>query len=464
MTSAVARRRRSARQAALARVVEQGLLGPGQPLVGLLDVDGIRASVAALTAAFGDTPVLHTFAAKACGLVPVLRLLADAGMGCEVASPGELEQALAAGFTPERLVLDSPAKTVEELRHALAHGIAVNVDNFQELARIDAIVAERPPAGPIGIRVNPQVGAGAIGAMSTATSTSKFGIALRDPGAVEAVVEAFARRPWLNRLHAHVGSQGCPLSLIAAGLRATHELAEHINTVLGRRQITGLDIGGGLPVNFAGDEDDPTFTDYVAELRAAVPELLDGRYQLVTEFGRSLLAKNGTIASLVEYTKSAGGRRIAITHAGAQVATRTVFMPQAWPLRVGAFDAHGRPKNAPQEIQDVAGPCCFAGDLTAVGRALPLLEPGDVVALYDTGAYYFSSHFAYNSLPRPAVYGYRVVDDTVHLATVREAQTVREVVRESGAAQVHALVDLLATNSSGNESEPDRPDPEEVAV
>ncbi|MGW9214107.1 diaminopimelate decarboxylase [Embleya sp. NPDC055664] len=464
VTSAAARRRRSAREAALARVVEQGLLGPEQPLLGLLDVDGIRASVHALAAAFGDTPVLHTFAAKACGLVPVLRLLADAGMGCEVASPGELEQALAAGFTPDRLVLDSPAKTVEELRYALAHGIAVNVDNFQELARIDAIVAERPATGPIGIRVNPQVGAGTIGAMSTATTTSKFGIALRDPGAVEAVVEAFARRPWLNRLHAHVGSQGCPLSLIAAGLRATYELAEHVNAVLGHRQITGLDIGGGLPVDFTGDEDDPTFADYVAELRAAVPELLDGRYELVTEFGRSLLAKNGTIASLVEYTKSAGGRRIAITHAGAQVATRTVFMPRAWPLRVGAFDAHGRPKHTPEEIQDVAGPCCFAGDLTAVGRALPLLEPGDVVALYDTGAYYFSSHFAYNSLPRPAVYGYRVVDGEVRLATVREAQTVREVVLESGAAHVHALVDLGSATCSGYPSEHDCPDPEEVAV
>ncbi|MGC0421817.1 diaminopimelate decarboxylase [Embleya sp. AB8] len=463
MTSAVARRRRAAREAALAQAVAQGLLGPEQPLVGLLDVDGIRASVDALTAAFGDTPVLHTFAAKACALVPVLRLLADAGMGCEVASPGELEQALAAGFAPERLVLDSPAKTVEELRRALAHGIAVNIDNFQELARVDALVAEHLAAGPIGIRVNPQVGAGAIGAMSTATATSKFGIALRDPGAVEAVVEAFARRPWLNRLHAHVGSQGCPLPLIAAGLRATYELAEHINTVLGRRQITDLDIGGGLPVNFADDEDDPTFADHVAQLRAAVPELLDGSYRLVTEFGRSLLAKNGTIGSLVEYTKTAGGRRIAITHAGAQVATRTVFMPQAWPLRVGAFDAHGRPKHTPHEIQDIAGPCCFAGDLTAVGRALPLLEPGDVVALYDTGAYYFSSHFAYNSLPRPAVYGYRAGPDTVHFATVRDAQTLREVVRESGDAHTHALVDLVSTSPSENPSDEDRPDPEEAA-
>ncbi|MFF8616488.1 diaminopimelate decarboxylase [Streptomyces sp. NPDC015350] len=446
MTSGSAHRRADARDAALAHAVRDGLLGPRSPLIGLLDVDGVLDAVDALNEAFaGPATVQHTFAAKACGLVPVLRLLADAGMGCEVASPGELEQALAAGFPYDRIVFDSPAKTVEELEFALAHGIAINLDNFQELARVDRLLAGREPAGPIGLRVNPQVGAGAIGAMSTATATSKFGVALRDPGAVKAVTEAFAARPWLNRLHAHVGSQGCPLPLIARGVGVAHDLAERINERLGRTRITGLDIGGGLPVNFDDEGDRPTYADYVAELRAAAPGLLDGRYTLVTEFGRSLLAKSGTVATLVEYTKSAGGRQIAVTHAGAQVATRTVFMPDSWPLRVGIFDASGRPKQGPTQVVDIAGPCCFAGDLTAIGRELPVVEPGDVVALYDTGAYYFSSHFSYNSLPRPAVYGYRTgPDGQVRLATVRTAQSVREVVEESGLAQVDALVELRA--------------------
>ncbi|MFF3629655.1 diaminopimelate decarboxylase [Streptomyces sp. NPDC002164] len=440
-------RRARAREAALARAVEDGLLGPRSPLVGLLDVDGVLAAVGALNEAFeGPAPVHHTFAAKACGLVPVLRLLADAGMGCEVASPGELEQALAAGFTYDRLVFDSPAKTVEELEFALARGIAINLDNFQELARVDRLLTGREAAGPIGLRVNPQVGAGAIGAMSTATATSKFGIALRDPGAVDAVIDAFAHRPWLNRLHAHVGSQGCPLPLIAEGVRAAYELAERVNAELGRAQITGLDIGGGLPVNFDDEDDRPTYADHVTELRRAAPGLFDGRYTLVTEFGRSLLAKSGTIATVVEYTKSAGGRRIAVTHAGAQVATRTVFMPDAWPLRVGVFDAGGRPKRGPAEVVDIAGPCCFAGDLTATARELPAVEPGDVVALYDTGAYYFSSHFSYNSLPRPAVYGYRTDPrGRVRFALAREAQSVRDVVEESGLSQADALVALRAT-------------------
>ncbi|GAA1332463.1 diaminopimelate decarboxylase [Streptomyces sanglieri] len=445
MTSGSASRQRGDRRtAALARAVEDGLLGPHSPVVGLLDVDGVLAAVDALNEAFtGPAPVQHTFAAKACGLVPVLRLLADAGMGCEVASPGELEQALAAGFPYDRLVFDSPAKTVEELEFALAHGVAINLDNFQELARVDRLLAGRKAAGPIGLRVNPQVGAGAIGAMSTATATSKFGVALRDPGAVDAVTEAFERHPWLNRLHAHVGSQGCPLPLIAEGIRAAYELAERINDRLGHARITGIDIGGGLPVNFTDEDDRPTYADYVAGLREAVPGLFDGRYTLVTEFGRSLLAKSGTIGTVVEYTKSAGGRRIAVTHAGAQVATRTVFMPGSWPLRVGVFDAAGRPKQGPAQVVDIAGPCCFAGDLTASGVWLPAIEPGDVVALHDTGAYYFSSHFSYNSLPRPGVYGYRTdADGRVRFALVREAQSVREVVEESGLAQAEALVDL----------------------
>lgn len=420
---------------ALRAAVEQGLVGEGEPVVGLLDVTGIERSATALHAAFA-TPgvaVTHTFAVKAASLVPVLALLGDCGLGAEVASPGELALARAAGIPAERTVLDSPAKTVAELREALTLGIAVNADNPQELARIDALLAAAPSASAVGLRVNPQVGGGSIGAMSTATATSKFGVALRDPGAGEWVLRAYAERPWLNRLHTHTGSQGVPLELMAAGVRAAYELAERINAGAGRQQVTVLDIGGGLPVNFGSDDTAPSFGDYARVLRSEVPGLFDGRYGIVTEFGRSLLAKNGTILARVEYAKSAGGRPIAVTHAGAQVATRTVFVPDAWPIRVLALDGKGREKGGEPVVQDVAGPCCFAGDLVATGRPLPLLDAGDYVALLDTGAYYFSNHFAYNSLPRPAVHGYTAhPDGAVGFFPVRTAQSLDELVAESG--------------------------------
>ncbi|MFF0064078.1 diaminopimelate decarboxylase [Streptomyces sp. NPDC005279] len=431
------------RDQAVRAAVEQGLLSEAQPVAALLDVAGIRASAAALRAAFAavtDAPVLHAFAVKAAPLVPVLALLHAEGIGAEVASPGELALARAAGVGSDQTVLDSPAKTPDELREALTLGIAVNADNWQELARIDALVQGTAIRSPLGLRVNPQVGGGAIGALSTATATSKFGVALRDEGARDRVVRAYLDRPWLTRLHAHSGSQGMPLTLMAQGIEAVYELAEEINAAAGRQQIDTVDIGGGLPVNFASDEQSPTFAEYARLLKEQVPGLLDGRYGLVTEFGRSLLAKHGTVLARVEYAKTAGSRPIAVTHAGVQIATRTVYDPSSWPLRIVAYDAGGRPKAGAAVVQDIAGPACFAGDLLAEARPLPLLEQGDVIAALDTGAYYFSNHYGYNSLPRPGVHGFvTAADGPVRFTTVRGPQSLEEIVAESGGAHADAL-------------------------
>ncbi|GGX68194.1 diaminopimelate decarboxylase [Streptomyces minutiscleroticus] len=437
------------RDEAVRAAVEQGLVGPDRPVAGLLDVAGVRAEAAALRAAFEavtapGTPVLHAFAVKATPLVPVLRLLHAQGVGAEVASPGELALARAAGVPASRIVLDSPAKTPAELREALALGVAVNADNPQELARLDALVRSAQPRSPLGLRVNPQVGGGSIGALSTATATSKFGVALRDEGAREWVVRAYLDRPWLTRLHTHSGSQGMPLELMARGVAEAYALAEEVNARAGRRQVDTLDIGGGLPVNFASDEQTPTYARYARLLARTVPGLFDGRYGLVTEFGRSLLAKQGLVLARVEYAKTAGGRAIAVTHAGVQVATRTVYAPGSWPLRMLAYDAKGRPKQGPDVVQDVAGPACFAGDLLAEGRALPRLEQGDHVAAPDTGAYYFAHHYGYNSLARPGVYGFGPDGaGGVRFVTVREPQTLDEIVAESGGGDATGLTDAF---------------------
>lgn len=114
-----------------------------------------------------------------------------------------------------------------------------------------------------------------------------------------------------------------------------------------------------------------------------------------------------------------------------------------WPLRVEAYDAKGRPKAGPEVVQDVAGPACFAGDLLAEGRALPLLEQGDYVAALDTGAYNFAHHYAYNSLPRPGIYGFGPDGaGGVRFATVRTPQTLEEIVAESGGGHVGGLSEL----------------------
>lgn len=187
-------------------------------------------------------------------------------------------------------------------------------------------------------------------------------------------------------------------------------------------------------MNFASDAETPTYAQYVAALREAAPALFSGRYGLVTEFGRSLLAKHGLVLSRVEYTKTTGGRPIALTHAGVQLATRTVYAPAAWPLRILPYDAKGTPKTGPPVAQDIAGPACFAGDLLATARELPELAPGDLIAIPDTGAYFFTAHYGYNSLPRPPVHGFTTTPGgTVHFTPARPAQSAAEIVAEAGA-------------------------------
>jgi diaminopimelate decarboxylase len=419
----------SERKARVAQAaVGQGLLGDETLLAGFVDVAGVPKVIDGLRRAF-PAHFTHAFAAKAGCLEGILSLVRTAGMGCEVASPGELAQAEAAGFAPGQIVFDSPAKTRGEIRTALMRGMTLNVDNFQELERIDALMAELGASDAIvGIRINPQVGVGTIAAMSTATQTSKFGIALDDPGNRERILAAYRERPWLTCVHTHVGSQGCPLELIAGGVAKAVALAREINALAGRRQATTVDIGGGLPVNFESDAVSPTYAEYAAILRETVPDLFTGEFRVITEFGRSVMAKNGFMIARVEYTKVTGGQHIAMTHAGAQVATRTVFMPGLWAIRVSALDPSGRPKTSERVAQDVAGPCCFAGDIVASRRMLPLLEPEDWVLLHDTGAYYFSTPFVYNSLPRVAVHGFEIDGGAVRFSLLRRQECVTELV------------------------------------
>ena len=401
--------------------------------IGVMDLDGLRNTVDDAYAAFPSN-FFHTFAVKANALVKVLEPLREYGMGAEVASPGELLIALTAGFTAENIIFDSPAKTLQDLRICIKKGIALNIDNLQELERIDALMLEFPEStSVIGFRVNPQIGGGKIGSTSTATATSKFGYALVDGDNRNELISIYKKRPWLKSIHTHSGSQGCELSLMAKGIKIITELAEEINSLVGVQQITRLDIGGGLPVNFSSEIIKPSFKDYADILKAEVPLLFTDKYQVKTEFGRAIVAKNGVIITRVEYTKNSGGRHIATTHAGAQIITRTAFLPKSWPIRVTGYTTKGEERTAQTSevvTTDVAGPCCFAGDLICSNQPLPKLESNDYVMVHDTGGYYFTNHFDYNSLPRVAIYTVAGHDDDLAIECIRQGESLEDVLNK----------------------------------
>jgi diaminopimelate decarboxylase len=405
----------------LVAAISRGLLSEDRPVCLLLDLEAFRDRVRALQAGF-PPGTLHALAVKA---LPLLRLLGEArslGMGLECASSGELALAERAGFEAEAVIFDSPAKTPAEIRRALSRGYHLNVDNLQELERVDRLLSEIRQTGGIGIRVNPQVGAGEIETTGTAASTSKFGVALREQRGL--LLEAFRRHPWIRGLHVHTGSQGCSLDLLAGSVGAVANLAEE----LGPGRVDTIDIGGGLPVAYRAGETAPSFEEYAERLRREVPALFGGGYRIVTEFGRSLVAPCGVIASRVEYTKTAAGSRIAVIHAGADLLLRSAYLPDVWWHEITVHHPSGAPKAGAPVEQDIAGPLCFSGDYVGRCRRLPPIEPGDLVVIHDAAAYTLAMWSRYNSRPAPAVYGY-VPEPEPAFECLKPSEKEEEIVR-----------------------------------
>jgi diaminopimelate decarboxylase len=360
----------------------------------------MRARIGALQHAFPKN-TLHAVAIKANPLVEVLCEVVATGAGLEAASIEEVHLGLAAGCPAERLVYDSPAKTVREIEEALRLGVYLNADNFEELERIAAARGSVDTQSVVGLRVNTMVGGGAIEHTSVSRAGSKFGVPLSTDR--ERIIAAFAKYPWLSGLHVHVGSQGCRLALLAEAVDRISALRLEIAAETGR-SVTHLDIGGGLSTIYRTGETAPTPDDYRGLLEDRSAELFAGDVRLITEFGRAIHANCGIALSRVEYVKPE--QRLAVIHLGADFLLRPVYRPQDWSHEFFVLDACGNPKKSAPQSVSIAGPLCFAGDVIAHDIELPPIDVGDWIAIRDVGAYTLGMWSRHCSRAIPAVFGY----------------------------------------------------------
>ena len=274
-------------QAFTKALAETGLVNSNDTSLVFYELDFLSARIMDLQNQF-PPETLHALAIKANPLTNVLSKIKATGAGAEVASFPELYLAEKAGFTAENIVFDSPCKTKAEIEYALQTGVYLNADSFDELDRIAEILKTVSSKSLIGLRINPQVGLGRIKSTSVADGISKFGIPINENR--ERIIEYFLKYSWLTGIHVHIGSQGCPVPLIIGGIRKVLDLTIEINTILKKESsentISVFDIGGGLPVSYHPGELLIDAENYVAMLKSDCSELLDGRFRLITEFGR----------------------------------------------------------------------------------------------------------------------------------------------------------------------------------
>lgn len=386
----------------------------GLPAFLLYDLDLMTAKARTLTASMPG--VEHAMAIKACPFVFVLRHLAELGLSLEAASIEEVHLALAAGCPPARIVFDSPCKTKEELAFCLERGITLNLDNRSEYERVRALLAGRAPLGRIGLRINTQVGEGAIAHTSVSGGTSKFGLSLTHNRAD--IDYIFNDSAIVTGLHSHVGSQGVRMEQLVESVVRLTQLADQLGAA---DRVGWLDIGGGLPWPYRDQPGLPTPAALYQEVRRSISAhwLADGR--LVTEFGRAFFAGCAVYASRVEYVKAQGDTVYATIHAGADLFMRPTYFPDIWPHRARLHPE--RPRTG--QVVKIAGPLCFAGDVLYADFGGGTPEAGDWLIVDDVGAYTASTWSRHCSRGMPPVFARK--DGVIALA--KRGETPDDIVR-----------------------------------
>ncbi|MEI7500994.1 MAG: diaminopimelate decarboxylase, partial [Bacteroidota bacterium] len=339
---------------------------------------------------------------------------------------GEVTLALKTGYRPDQIVFDSPVKTIADLEFALKTGIHINIDNFSELERVNKMLLNTSLSGSIGLRINPQVGIGAIQESSVAGEYSKFGVPINYNR--QALEDVFLTCPWLTGVHLHVGSQGCPLMLLVEGIGVIYDFVMDINK---RRLETGLtpvsifDIGGGLPIAYHSGSKPPLMQDYVNEIAKRAPRLFDS-FRLFTEFGRWTFTNAGWTVSRVEYVKRDPTINTAMLHVGADLFVRECLNPKDWQHEYSVFDREGNLKTGLDENPyNLAGPLCFSGDIIAKSVYLPAIVEGDYLVIHDSGGYTFSMWSRFNSRQTPRIIGY--FNEGEHFEILKERETLDEL-------------------------------------
>ncbi len=377
----------------------------GTPAYVVVEED-LRAQARAYRQAFDrHAPGAHvSFASKACPCTAVLRVIESEGLGCDVASRGELAIALHAGFAPERIHVHGNAKSEADLAAAVDAGVRqVVVDGFDEIGRLARVAADRGRVQAVAIRVTPDVRGETHDGISTGQANSKFGLGVDDTRvAIDRIRRESSLR--LEGLHFHIGSQLLELGVFRRAVAAVAPLMDGIEE---------LNLGGGLGVAYTADQVErlPSVDAYAAEKVAAVRELIGDRVRISDEPGRSIVGRAGVTLYTVQTVKRNVSTWVGID-GGMADNLRPMLYDAVYEAQI--VDRMLAPDGTVVGTQDPAHPAelvvanltgmhCESSDVIVRGARLASPRVGDVVVTPVTGAYGYAMANTYNGVPRPPV-------------------------------------------------------------
>ncbi|WP_078391269.1 diaminopimelate decarboxylase [Shouchella patagoniensis] len=377
----------------------------GTPLF-VYDTALIKERAKAFKSAFEEEHVAFqvAYASKAFSCIAMYQLAKSLDLSIDVVSGGELYTALKAGVEPEKIHFHGNNKSIEELTMAIDAKIGCIVaDNFYELELLQQIASKHGTVVQILLRLTPGVEAHTHEFISTGQEDSKFGFDLASGQATEAVRIALdSKQLKLLGVHSHIGSQIFETDGFVLAIEKVFDQLKPWRETLGFVPEV-LNFGGGFGIRYIEGDTPLAPNVYVKEIiketKKHVQALGWEMPEIWIEPGRSLVGDAGTTLYSIGSTKDIPNVRRYLSVDGGMSDN----------IRPALYDAkyEGALANrATDPIEDqfaIAGKCCESGDMLIWDLPLPQVKPGDLLAMFCTGAYGYSMANNYNRIPRPAV-------------------------------------------------------------
>lgn len=344
----------------------------------------LRARVAALRSALPPAVKLH-YAMKANPMPALVGFMAGLVDGIDVASAGELKVALDAGADAAEVSFAGPGKRDGELRQAVAAGVLVNVESARELPLLADAARSLGVAARVALRVNPDFELKGSG-MKMGGGPKQFGVDVDQvPGLLARIADLGLA---FEGFHLFAGSQNLRAESICEAQQKSYELALRL-AAQASAPVRFLNLGGGFGIPYFPGERRLDLAPIGANLAAlaerAARELPQAA--LVVELGRYLVGEAGVYVTRVVDRKVSRGQVFLVCDGGLNhhLSASGNFgqvVRKNYPVTVG-----NRAGSGSTEIASVVGPLCTPLDLLADRMELPLAEVGDLVVVFQSGAY-----------------------------------------------------------------------------
>ncbi|MBR5304618.1 MAG: diaminopimelate decarboxylase [Candidatus Gastranaerophilales bacterium] len=343
------------------------------------------------------------FASKALMTSAIAKILDEIGFGFDVVSIGEIYTLINAGIKLDKVSFNGNNKSIEELEYALDNDIDhISVDNFYELKILNEIAKGKNKIQKIHLRITPGIECHTHEYIQTGQLDSKFGFDLSMMNdAIELILNEYKNLKLIG-LHAHIGSQIFETEVYKDEAKIVLEEIKRIKDKF-NIELSEINLGGGLGITYTSNDNPPSVYEIaevlINSINSNCERLNLEKPTLYIEPGRSLVCSAGVSLYTIGSEKTIKGIRKYIAVDGGMADNPRPSMYQA---QYSAQIANAKSENKP-EIVTIAGKFCESGDILIKDIELNSPQSGDILCVYDTGAYCYSMSSNYNRVLKPAM-------------------------------------------------------------